>query len=439
MTQRVRNLVATFLLAGTATALTVAATQNRDSVAAISVVSRETIDRMPSVLFDLPGRRIDQLLATLPNDRNVTAGHVPQGWTLNQQGRQVRLTGPAADDVAIRLDAPGGAVRDYAGRDVNLQVGLDGKLGRSERIQIRGLGPTRTTSNLDGILTLPPEGSPGSPILVGVTGDYRNGRWEFAGVNGAPFRAPLISPDAINQLEVLTGNFGAEYGGAVGGVLNIITKRPAPQPFAAVFPSSGTFTGVRHWDRFGVLDVDAPVNIAPVPLPSCQRGLTAASEYTFAGQAACVSGCFPTIESGYGLMLDGRTELSPWGLSGTTIMVGIPADTTAGPHTISVPGGSSSVTIGVLTLEGSLDQNRLWRGEATTMRLRVMGTEDRIPIRVVNQTPGVIAIDGGVAQVVTTAGGRDNSVTRSVKGIEKGNFTIVYSVNSAGCGKPQAR
>jgi len=35
---------------------------------------------------------------------------------------------------------------------------------------------------------------------------------------------------------------------------------------------------------------------------------------------------------------------------------------------------------------------------------------------------------------VTTPGGADNAITRSVTGIQKGNFTIVYSVNAPGCG-----
>jgi hypothetical protein len=132
--------------------------------------------------------------------------------------------------------------------------------------------------------------------------------------------------------------------------------------------------------------------------------------------------------------LTARIELQPWSVSSTTVMLGIPENTAAGPHTISVPGGSSSVTVGVLTVEGSLDQNKLWRGESTTMRLRVVGTDKQFPLAVLNRSPGVITIDGGVRQVVTTPGGADNAVTRSVTGIQRGNFSIVYSVNAPGCG-----
>jgi hypothetical protein len=35
---------------------------------------------------------------------------------------------------------------------------------------------------------------------------------------------------------------------------------------------------------------------------------------------------------------------------------------------------------------------------------------------------------------VTTAGGRDNSIVRGVKGIHRGDFSILHTVSHAGCG-----
>jgi len=157
--------------------------------------------------------------------------------------------------------------------------------------------------------------------------------------------------------------------------------------------------------------------------------LDGVSPFTFAGQAACVSGCFPDYALGYGLKLDGATELSPWGLSPTSAMIGIPNTTSPGQHTITSADGSSTVTLGVLTIEGSIDQNKLWTGQSTTMRLRVLGTDVATPFDVLNRTPGIIDIEGGVRQQVTTPGGPDNAVTRGVKGIHRGDFSILYSVN----------
>ena len=46
----------------------------------------------------------------------------------------------------------------------------------------------------------------------------------------------------------------------------------------------------------------------------------------------------------------------------------------------------------------------------------------------------MIAVEGGVRQQVTTPGGGANAVTRSVRGIMKGNFDIGYSLDQPVCG-----
>jgi hypothetical protein len=117
-------------------------------------------------------------------------------------------------------------------------------------------------------------------------------------------------------------------------------------------------------------------------------------------------------------------------------MIGIPADATPGTHTITLSDGTGRITIQILRMVGSLDATRLWTGNATTMRLRVEGTTERFPFKVVNQSPAVIEIDGGEVQVVHTEGGADNVVTRGVRGIHRGEFSIVYSVDEPTCGMP---
>ena len=70
------------------------------------------------------------------------------------------------------------------------------------------------------------------------------------------------------------------------------------------------------------------------------------------------------------------------------------------------------------------------------MRLQVLGTDKPVPLGILDRTPAIISISGGVKQSVSTPGGATNAVTRDVKGIQRGNFTIVYSVNADGCGTP---
>jgi hypothetical protein len=245
----------------------------------------------------------------------------------------------------------------------------------------------------------------------------------------------FIQESAHETTGVIRDAFPAEYGDAPSGVVNVLLKRPAPQPFVTVYPPGG-FSRVRYTDPFGEVLVDAPLDLTAVPSTVCPLSVGGGSALTFAGQAACVSGCFPDAASAFGLMMDGTTELAPWGISSTTLMLGVPADTPPGVHTITLPGSSQSITIGLIAMEGSLDQTKLWRGESTTMRLRVLGTEQPFPLTILNRTPGIIDLEGGTYQVLQAPGGLENAVSRSVRGIQRGNFAITYSVNTPGCGRP---
>lgn len=412
--------------ARTAMPVTTAALMARERPNGVTSIGIETIQSLPTP------RRFDELLATLPSDKPVQVGYAPQDWKLEQKGKQLHFRGPATDQLRLRLDLNASYFSDYAGKSATVQTGLAGKLDDALKINIAGLPPVRSTPNLEGILTIPPAGTPGQPFLVGVADPYRDGTWHLTTDGGA---IPLIPVEQLRDMTVITPGMPQGLYGQRGtdGVINLLS-RPAPRPFMSWYPETGRFTGARFIDRWGELLVDAPISIAPASMPAGPRSLTGGSAFAFAGQSACVSGNFPRFQDSTGLLLDGKIELPVWGGSQTTIMVGIPANIAAGPHTITVPGGSSSVTIGVLTVDGSLDENKLWKGESTTMRLRVIGTDQKLPLGVLNRTPDVITIDGGIQQTVTTAGGKDNAVTRNVKGIHRGNFTIVYSVNTPGCG-----
>jgi hypothetical protein len=245
---------------------------------------------------------------------------------------------------------------------------------------------------------------------------------------------PLVSLESLQEIEVNRTTSSALYGlDAVGGVLQLLSK-PAPRPYVSRSEAWFGSSRIRYTDPWGELIVDAPFNVQVGPAPEPQVRLTGASAMAFAGQAACVSGSFPTLSDAYGLMFDGMTELPVWGASQTAVMVGIPEAATPGPHSISTRDGSSSVTVGVLTVEASLDQNRLWRGQSTTLRLRVLGTDRQFPIRLLNRTPQVVTVDGGVQQTLTTSGGAENAVTRNVNGIRRGDFTITYVVSAQDCG-----
>ena len=383
------------------------AVRDRAGTSPVTTISADVLEKLPT------GRGFDQIIATLPESRDVKPGHLPEGWQAEQKGKDIRVWGPRLDRVRFRLDLNGDFSKDYIGKPATIQTSYQGARDEPLKLTIGSWPTVNPTPNLEGILTLPPQAAPGQPLLIGVAPGYRDGVWQMTTNTGL---VPLIPIEQLRDVQVTTP----------------LLKHPEPRPFITTFPTMGTFTGVRYTDPWGEITVDAPVSLMPASPMSGARSLTSASPLSFAGQAACVSGRFPKLDDAYGLLLDGKTELQPWAASPTNVMLGIPDNTAAGPHTVS--DGVSKIGLTVLTVEGSLDQNKLWRGESTTMRLRVVGTDRQFPLAVLNRTPEIIAIDGGVRQVVTTPGGADNAVMRGVTGIHRGNFTIVYSVNAAGCG-----
>ena len=393
----------------------------------VTTISGELLEKSP-----LTGRDFDQLILTLPQPREVKPVKLSEGWQMEQTGRNVRMYGPACNKVRFRLSIDGNWANDYLGKDLTFQSSYQGARDEPLKIKIDLWPSVNVTPNLDNILTVPPQAAPGQPLLIGVAGAYRDrdGSWLLRGPGSNS--SPLLPLEDINKIEVLRGPQSALYGWSKTDAYVQMMTKPDPRPFVTEYPTMGEFDRVQYRDPWGDLAVDAPISITPATPQSGGRRLDGGSPLNFAGQAACVKGNFPTFGDAYGMRLDMNVPLTPWGASSTTVMLGIPENIAPGTHTIS--DGNTTITITVLTVEGNIDRNKLWRGESTTMRLRVLGTDKPFPLAILNATPGTITIAGGVRQVVTTPGGADNAITRSVTGIQKGDFSIVYSVNAPGCG-----
>jgi vitamin B12 transporter len=103
---------------------------------------------------------------------------------------------------------------------------------RAAGVQINQTGP------LGGLSTASIRGSEAQQVLIMIDGrrinDAQNGQFDLSNL-------PLTKNE-IERIEVLRGGASALYGSdAMGGVINIITKSPAREPYACVSSSFGRF------------------------------------------------------------------------------------------------------------------------------------------------------------------------------------------------------
>lgn len=167
--------------------------------------------------------------------------------------------------------------------------------------------------------------------------------------------------------------------------------------------------------------------------------LTGGSAMALVGDAACVCGRFPTPESVRALSISG-IPLVDRVVSSTAASVTFTVPDELAPGGYVVRGdaaagyGAADLVEGVaVRLDGEIDQEKLWRGEATSMRLQVLGTRERLAIELRNDTPGIVSLEGGERQVATSSGGARNEIVRRVRGVKRGDFEISWHLAFAAC------
>jgi hypothetical protein len=167
--------------------------------------------------------------------------------------------------------------------------------------------------------------------------------------------------------------------------------------------------------------------------------LTGGSPKALVGDQACVCGRFPTAESVRALSISGlplaeRVVAS----TGSSVTFTVPDELAPGGYVVqgdAAAGYAENDRVeGVaVRLDGAIDQEKLWRGEATAMRLVVLGTAEPVSIELVNATPGIVSLEGGERQVATSTGGARNEIVRRVRGLKRGDFEISWHLRFADC------
>ena len=104
------------------------------------------------------------------------------------------------------------------------------------------------------------------------------------------------------------------------------------------------------------------------------------------------------------------------------------------PSATSAPAAMGAVCDpGLLELSAQVDAGALASHGAAELWVGVAGTEQPVVVRLTNHTPGVVFLEGGDEQVVTSTGGRDNHVALQLLAHRAGDFQIDYELPDDAC------
>jgi hypothetical protein len=394
-----------------------------------SSIDARALERLPT-----KGRNYSELLLLVPGvvggqpvdgvqvDLGAAAGSqirpffVQPGWSSNPAGGGIRFSGPpvaGGGPIGIGFRRPAGQapvrlvpITLYDGRKVVLR----------SRLPVGRLNPVQRLDDPAGGIRLPPRLSPGDRI------EYRpldpkftpgGGQWKIGGLtpkwNGS-FDQPSYRFDLPLDYKL----------------------------------TPGTSLKVSYTDPWGETLVDgfaADVKVGPGPTPLSDRPSVSGCSPAFLSDAPfCVCGNFPP-----GTASELRINGAPVGQflvasSPTILEYFFPDGAPAGEMEVGANSGFDIAdgARGVLIrVRGEIDRDRLKRGESTTLKLWLDGTDRATDLRLWNSTPGIVSLAGGDDQVVTTSGGAPNQVMRTVDAVAPGDFALHYqlTVDSCPCAK----
>jgi hypothetical protein len=314
------------------------------------------------------------------------------------------------------------------GRELDARAFWNGKRLFEVKMRVSVQPKVVIQDSLETSLVVPRRIASDSPFFVSAHPGYTAGRWSYGAAN--TWR-DLGRAEDVREDPEYTRLFSPDF-----------RSRPSLEGyrFALMPPTYNFSNGARlrfaYDDEWGdtLVDAEAVKTRVEPPRSACPPGIRGGSPMVFSGQPLCMSGCFPQPYGAF--TLNGMQMLYPAAGSLTAVEVILPGDLMPGPSSVELSGVSTSTPFRfvILGLLGTIDQNQLWKGQSTTMRLQILGTDIALPIEIINRTPGVIDVEGGVRHVALTAGGSSNAVTRNVRGIQKGNFTINYRLTNEACG-----
>ncbi len=211
--------------------------------------------------------------------------------------------------------------------------------------------------------------------------------------------------------------FTVPQGASLSGAVIAEEKGSKKKLIAAIAGLSGAASAV-VLTRDGNGAVKAPPQIKSLPHFVQPGQVTIGGEH-FSGDAA-----------GNVVNLGDRT-VPVLASSPVELVAALPSDLPLGrqPLTVTTAAGTSEPAYTeAVQLRLEANKTTLRRGQSATLRLIVKGTEKPVDLKVANLTPQNIRLEKGSVAIVRTSGGRYNSSSLKVTGIDPGIFQIAADI-----------
>lgn len=349
------------------------------------------------------GTSLDEILVKIPKKRlqEASAGSLPEGWTMSIAKENLVFSGPEIQTPChLRIDLGRTLLKK-----TDVEVMLDGnRLFRKRGLKVVKGPRIRLSDNFDDVLKFPPIVSLGDQIEF-MPLDFEKtplgGIWEVSGEPAIeiPGKGRYIAalPDSLIEGESISLSYTDPYG------IELFRSDALPD-IQIVSPVESEFPFISDVTRFA-----------------------------FAADLICVCGSFPNLSSRNGLLLNGQSLDSPVSASSHVVVLRPPENIKPGTHEI---GGNPEAGYSqenkhpftVIEVQGFIDQDVIRRGGSTQLSLTVVGTDEVLQLELKNSTPKIIKLEGGNHQVISTSGGANNMLERTVTGLKRGDFILDYKL-----------
>lgn len=131
------------------------------------------------------------------------------------------------------------------------------------------------------------------------------------------------------------------------------------------------------------------------------------------------------------IVIDNGVDAKVIASSPVQLRILIPGKLQPGSHTVTITDSNlRSIPAKFEFIKAEIEQPdvRKTKGALDRVVVRIHGTRQPVPVRVVNRTPDVIKVSRGDNLLITTPGGSDNSSVLGVKQLKKGDYKLEASI-----------